>query len=281
MEENIDIFAFYIITENDDFGETAHGPYTMKEAEQILKVEEKIITGKRLASMLPSTLPSQSQKEISTQANNDILKKMSQEINKWRFFLILLGIIQLATSGFLSNTWGILLIIVGLSSFYYNSASMFVVYGTTLGWASISNAFSGSGGWLAFSLLQIYFAFQTFRQYFLYKNAYRELIEHTESSKLIDKAEKSFPWVSFGTGLLSFAGMIIVFLSIVILVGTGNEDLFSIVDFTEGLVIDIALIGFATGLAAVLSSYEHKLFSIIGMVAGALVLIFEIVVAIL
>ncbi|MCB8923185.1 MAG: hypothetical protein H6662_16480 [Ardenticatenaceae bacterium] len=46
MEESNDLAAFYIITENDDFGESAHGPYTMVEAESLLRVDEKIITRK-------------------------------------------------------------------------------------------------------------------------------------------------------------------------------------------------------------------------------------------
>jgi hypothetical protein len=276
MTENIDLFAFYLITENDDFGETAHGPYTREEAEYLLKVDEELITGEHLATLRQRVNPAKSNAGVTAHQYSPELGKMHSEIKKWGFFLILIGVIQIITSGYLSNTWGILLVVVGLSSFYFNSPALFVVYGSTLGWASISNAFSGAGGWVAFSVLQVFFAFQTFRQYFLFRSISRKLSEDENNLPFTDKAAKPFPWVSFGAGLFSFVGIVILFLSVILLVGTGNEDLFGIVDFAEGLVIDMALIGFATGLASILTSYEQKLFSGIGMVAGALVLLLEI-----
>lgn len=276
MTENIDLHAFYLVTENDDFGETAHGPYTKEEAEYLLKVDEEIITGNHLSTLSQQVNPSKNNPNVTPHQYSPQLDKMHSEIKKWGFFLILIGVIQIFTSGYLSNTWGILLVVVGLSSFYFNSPAIFVVYGSTLGWASISNAFSGAGGWVAFSVLQVFFAFQTFRQYFLFRSGGRKLSEDENNLPLPDKAAKSFPWVSFGAGLFSFVGIVIVFLSAVLLVGTGNEDLFGIIDFAEGLVIDTALIGFATGLASILTGYEHKFFSGIGMVTGALVLLLEV-----
>lgn len=277
MTENIDLFALYLVTENDDFGETAHGPYTREEAEYLLKVEEEIITGEHLATLRQRVNPAKSNAGVITAHQySPELGKMHSEIKKWGFFLILIGVIQIITSGFLSNTWGILLVIVGLSSFYFNSPALFVVYGSTLGWASISNALSGIGGWSIFSVVQFIFAFQTFRQYFLFRSIYKKLWEDENNLLLIDKANKPFPWVSLGMGMFSLVGIVIILLSVVLLVGTSNEDLFGLVDFAEGLVIDMALIGFATGLASILTGYEHKLFSSIGMVAGALVLLLEV-----
>ena len=44
MTENSDLYAFYIITHGDETGASAHGPYTMAEAEAKVSPDEKIIT---------------------------------------------------------------------------------------------------------------------------------------------------------------------------------------------------------------------------------------------
>lgn len=280
MEENNDLAAFYIITENDDFGESAHGPYTMAEAESLLQIDEKIITRKHYQTLSrKSTSPDNNRESSSPNPFHD---KMLRQIRSWGLLLLLLGVIQIFSGDFLSNTWGILLIFVAISSFYFRSPAMFVIYGSTLAWAAISNAFSGSTGWMGFSLLQAFFSFQTFRQYFLYRPTLpvspNKSIDHTEDESLpVDKAAKSFPWLSFLFGSISLVGFVAILVAIVIYIGiTESSELPSYLGFIEGLVIDFAVIGFAAGLASLLSRYPYKIFSIMGMITGALSLLIEI-----
>ena len=285
MTENSDLFAFYIITENDNLGETAHGPYTMAEAESHVKVDEKIITRKHLSTLRQQDPSITNQNSTYNQNQPQLDEKMLKEIRNWGVVLLIIGVIQVFSSGSLNNsTWGILLIIVGLSSFYFKSPAMFVIYGSTLSWAAISNAFSGAGTWTAFSLVQVFFAFQTFRQYFRFRSLHTPSQTFDEASYLLeeknenkDKAANVFPWISLAFGIMAFGGIITVFLSLFIVIGIiGSETYPPFLDFMEGLVVDFAVIGFASGLASILSRYKLKLMSILGMIASSIVLLIEI-----
>lgn len=278
MAESSDLFAFYIVTQNDDFGESAHGPYTMTEAESLLREDETIITREHL-----TTLRQQSSPILATPKPDEPLQdtKMLREIRSWGITLLILGAIQILAAGFLSNTWGILLVIVGLASFYFRSAAMFVIYGTILSWAAVSNAFS-SGGWAAFSLIQAFFAFQTFRQFFRFRPGAQNVQFSDYEAPLakqfdMDKAARPFPWVGFILGLVSLGGLVMIFLGIFLFIGlTGNNEIPGIVNFAEGIIVDFAVLGLAAGLASLLLNYQHKLLSTIGAVSGGLVLLIEI-----
>jgi hypothetical protein len=68
-------------------------------------------------------------------------EKMLKEVRSWGYVSLGLGALHLISSGFtgLSAPWGVLLIAIGLTSFYFKEAAMFVIYGTTLGWAALTN----------------------------------------------------------------------------------------------------------------------------------------------
>jgi hypothetical protein len=192
-----------------------------------------------------------------------------------------LGVIQVVSSDFLSSTWGLLLIAVGLASFYFRSPAMFVVYGTTLSWAAISNALSGAGTWGMFSILQVFFAFLTFRQYFQFRSQITDSqfsLQSTQEERLsVDKAAKPFPWISFSLGSISLIGFIVIFVGVILYVSiTNSNELPAFLTLGEGLMVDFAVLGFGTGLASILTKYKYKAVSIIGMATGILVLIIEI-----
>lgn len=277
MTNSSDRHAFYIITENDNSGESAHGPYTMAEAESLVEEDEKIVTRTHLAK-LRETQPI----THSIESKSPGYEKMLREIRSWGIMLLILGVIQVVASEFLSNSWGILLVIVGLASFYFRSPAMFVIYGTTLIWAAISNALSGAGGWVAFSLFQVFLAFQTFRQFFQFRSTFvaHQNIEISDTPKPqlnSDKAARPFPWTSIVLGAVSFIGLILIILGTILFIGlTGSQNLPDFISFAEGLIIDLAVLGFSTGLASILSSYQYKWVSIIGMITGGLVLLIEI-----
>ncbi len=286
MTENSYLFDFYIITENDDFGETAHGPYTRFEAESRLQVDEKIITREQLSALRRQD-PTIIKSEDTTISSSHNHNKMLREIKNWGVILLVIGVIQIFTSGASINTWGLLLISVGLSSFYFRSPAMFVIYGSTLSWAAISNALSGSGSWMTFSLLQAFFAFQTFRQFFQFRTMFSP-VQKTENdfnqNEQLDpdKAAKIFPWASLTLGILSFLGFSTLFLGIIVFIAITGNDLYpTLLDILEGIVIDFAVLGLATGLASLLVRYKYKLASIIGLITGALVLLIEVILAVI
>jgi hypothetical protein len=193
---------------------------------------------------------------------------MLRENRNWGIILLVLGAIQLFTSEF-QNTWAILLVIVGLGSFYFHSPAIFVTYATTMAWAAISNALSGSGGWLFFSLLQVYFTYSIFRQYLQFRKLF--------GGSLTDRAARPFPWASFFLGLISLMGVVTALVGVILFVGvTGNEQFPAFLGLIEELAIIFAVLGFSMGLASVLSKYQHKVLSIIGMVASGLVLVIEV-----
>ena len=282
MNKNTAVIAYYIIKENDLSGKSAHGPYMKADAESRLNIDERLLTQTELASLRKQPVADQEEQIIDEQGWSLNQDKMWREIRSWGFFLIVIGLLQMVVSGILSNTWGILLIIVGLASFYFRSVSMFVIYGTTLAWAGISNALSGSGSWFVFSLLQAYFAFQTFRQFFRFRAelAYQSMLENEGNQRtqsIRDKAARTFPWLSLFFGLVSLVGLATVFMGAIIIVGfSGNEVIPPFINFIEGLVINFAVLGLAVGLASILSKYHFKLASLVGMIAGTLVLLIQI-----
>jgi hypothetical protein len=234
----------------------------MSEAESFVQVNEEIITRRRYLSFQDQKLT------VNSRSQSPGYAKMLREIKNWGIVLLILGAIQLFSSGF-ENTWAILLIIVGLGSFYFRSPAIFITYGTTMAWAAISNALSSSGGWQLFSLLQVYLTYSIIRQFFQFRTSF--------DSSSTDKAERPFPWTSFFLGLFSFIGITTVFLGAILFVGiTGNEQIPTFLSFTEGLSIIFAVLGFSMGLAAILSKYHHKVLSIIGIVASGLVLVVEV-----
>ncbi len=272
---------YYIIEDDDGLGETADGPFTLAEAESLLEGGEIIISAEELALMqrhLPPDNEATSDLDFSMWS---VHQKMIKDIRNWGLFMLLIGVVQMISFGFLSNTWGLLLIGVGLASFYFRSVAMFAIYGTTLGWAAISNFLSGSGAWSLFSVLQVVFAFQTFRQFFQLRKTLRWANSHEDELQgedfSVDKAARPFPWLSFLFGGVSIFGFVIVFLGVIIFTGvSGGTELPSFIGFAEGLVIDLAVLGLAIGLASILLNYKNKALSIIGMIGGALVLLIEV-----
>ena len=104
---------------------------------------------------------------------------------------------------------------------------MFVVFGVTLLWATLMNLLSGSSAWLVFSLLQIYWTYQVFRQFFQYRKIQTDyaalLVE--EGSSLPRSADRIFPWAGCLMGFLAPAGLVLFLVGIFsYIVSTGAEE---------------------------------------------------------
>jgi hypothetical protein len=209
---------------------------------------------------------------------------MLKEIRSWGLWSLGLGALHIIASGFFSSPWGFLLLIVGLGSYFFQSASMFIIYAVTLTWAALSNLMGGNTGWIAFALLQIYFVFRISQQYRRFRAAEKEYAKLTnntinDGSFAANRAARFFPWIGSLLGCSSLIGLVaVVFIIIVIVAGTGNaSSVPNYFGFIEESVVNLGVLGFAIGLAALLSSYRPKALAIIGLVASVLTLAIELV----
>lgn len=207
---------------------------------------------------------------------------MLKEIRSWGFWSLGLGVMHLIGSGVFSAPWGLLLIVVGLASFYFRTASMFIVYAVTLAWAALSNLTGGTGGWSIFALLQIYFALRIFQQFWRFRKAEEEFLrtssEETESPALtVERTGRLFPWLGLFLGGWSTIGLLAVWAAAIIRAGLspGTTDGLQILGLLEGLVVDFGVLGFAIALASLLCDYRPKIVAIIGLTAGLLTMILE------
>lgn len=214
-----------------------------------------------------------------SQSNSSVVNgyaAMLQEIRSWGLWSLGLGALHLVTSGFLSAPWGILLIIVGLGSFYFRSASMFVIYAVTLGWAAFSNLISFEVGWVGFALYQFFLAFRVFQQYRLFRDIEGE--HNAQSAQALpNPAYRFFPWLGSLFGCFSILAFVMIVL-IVLVLAVASEGQVSIPDyfvFLEGLAVNFGILGASIGLASLLSRYHRKPLAIIGLISGVLTVLLE------
>ena len=209
---------------------------------------------------------------------------MFAEIRSWGMWSLGLGVLHILTSGFLSAPWGILLVLVGLASFYFRSASMFVVYTVTLGWAGISNILGLEIGWIAFGIYQIYLAVRIFKQYHHFQNIENKYFELSakDASTPIDtpaRAQGFFPWLGSFFGCSSIIGFVLFFVIIAIIAGSSNGEpvypgYFNIID---GMIMNFGILGIAISLASLLSKYRWKALAIMGLIGGILTISIELI----
>ena len=127
---------------------------------------------------------------------------------------------------------------------------MFVIYGVTLVWVAISNATSGGTGWIAFSLFQLLMAFQVFRQYVRFRRA-----EDAQANSAVpQRASRAFPPIGCALGMLSLIGLVAIFVGAVLVAAWGEIHALEAWGWVEGLLLDLASVGFAVALASLLSS---------------------------
>ena len=203
-----------------------------------------------------------------------------KEIRSWAMTLLMLGVISIFASGFLSAPWGILLIIVGAASFYFRSSAIMVVYGVTLAWAGVSNLTSGQIFWTGFAILQGYLVFRVFQKFIAFRRAEVNFGEQESASYglLPQRSARVFPWAAAVLGVFSLLGLIGVFVgAIIFAVVTKSPAVPPFLNFVEGLVVNFGVLSFAIGLASVLSKHPRKAAAMIGMVTGLLTMLIELI----
>lgn len=220
---------------------------------------------------------------------------MRRDIRSWGGWMIVLGIISFISSGFLDSSWGVLLIVVGLSSLIFQTPAMYIIYGVTLAWAAVNNVLLGSGTWAVFSLVQVVMAVQTFGQFRRFNKAYQagqraaavpvppdgQPTTQTDIPQVDAVQQNVIPpdpyapflsWLSLGMGTLGLFGLLAV-------LGFGIlQDIFQpaaqisvdVLRFASGVANDFNLLGFSAGLGSLLARHRFKGASIAGMIAGGL-----------
>ena len=203
-------------------------------------------------------------------------KLMLKEIRSWGLWSLGLGVVHILSSGFLNSGWGILLIVVGLSSFYFRTAPIFVIYTVALSWAALTNLLSLSTGWVVMSLLQLYFAFRTFKDFQRFRKSEDKLtLTSKDISTNSQRAAKSFPWIGSLLGCSSLVGFVILFILTIYLGATyGWESLTpTYYNFLQGTMETFGVLGFSVSLASLLSKHTPKALPIIGVIASGLFMV--------
>ena len=203
---------------------------------------------------------------------------MLKEIRSWGIWSLGLGAVHILAGGFFSAPWGILLLIVGLASFFFRTASMFIIYTVILIWVAFSNALSGLGGWMLFALLQLYLAARVLQQFRRFRQVELKLVEptanHTHDNALIvSRSRQFFPWLGSLLSCSSVLGILILFAALILMEAAGETTTYAqLWAFLVDLTMNVGVLGFAVGLASLLSGYRPKILGITGLVAGLLIM---------
>ncbi len=201
---------------------------------------------------------------------------IANENTSWRFWLLVMGFMQLIASRSLDPDWGIVLILIASISLYFRSAAMLPVYGVTMAFAAINNFLSGSPFWFGFGLLQIYWAYATFRQFLILRHSADRLGIGlgTDQSGKPDRAAGLFPWAGCA---LSVAGPTILVASFVLtaasFLASGQGPSEWLIRLACDVLVYSALLGLALGVAALLARYRRRLVSILALIGSGLMIV--------
>lgn len=207
--------------------------------------------------------------------------KMKKDIRAWGFWLVGIGIVSIVLSFMLDPSWGFMLMAVGLSSFYFCESSMFVVYGSILAWASLSNLMAGPI-WAVFAVIQAVIAFKVFRQFKKWKKVEKAYRYHHKMGRIgtaptPERGARMFPWLSVALSVLSIGTLLGVIGGLAVS-PVIEEDLTVItgLDWAAVFAVNLGVLGLALGLASLVSGYRHKAPSVAGVVIGGIVVLMTI-----
>jgi hypothetical protein len=177
-----------------------------------------------------------------------LVLSVKKDIQGWGKALIFIGILSFIFSGFLDFLWGVILVILGIISFFILEPAMYIIFGCVIIMLGIINSLTTSTGWSVYSLFQFIIGFFILRSYFNYREYYK--IVHQKSSKFFIMSIVLF-FMSLATliGSLTMASM-------------GYQEAKSI-EIIFQLSSYLAIIGTATGLASILTEKIFKLFPIV------------------
>ena len=207
--------------------------------------------------------------------------KMKKDIRSWGFWLVGIGVISLVLSFMLDPSWGLMLMIVGLSSFYFRESSMFVVYGSMLAWAAVSNLMAGPI-WAVFAIFQAVIAFKVFRQFGKWHKVEKTYRYHHRMGRIStapapERGARVFPWLSAILSVVSLATLLGVAGGMAVSpVVDEDPTVMTGLDWAAIFAVNLGVFGLALGLASLLSKYKQKAPSVAGVVIGVVVVLITI-----
>jgi hypothetical protein len=219
---------------------------------------------------------------------NDLHDEMLRGVRYWGTSSIVLGVVHLIGSGFLNAPWGIILILIGLASFLWRTGSMYVIYAAVLAWAAVSNLLTGKTLWIGFAIVQAGIVFRIVQQYRHFRRA--GLVGPTTASLDLpdhgaDSAARVFPWLGCLISAVALAAFVLLFgfflVSAFLSGGTGNVPWEQGLLFALNLLLNVGALGAAVALAALLSGYRLRGFSVVGLVAGLILVILNVAIVLL
>ena len=207
--------------------------------------------------------------------------KMKKDIRSWGFWLVGIGLVSMVLSFLLDPSWGLMLMVVGFSSFYFCESAMFVVYGSILAWASLSNLMAGPL-WAVFAVFQAILAFKVFRQFGKWKKVEKTYRYHHKMGRISkpptpERGARVFPWLSAGASVLSIGTLLGVVGGMAVSPAV-EEDLSVMtgLDWAAIFAVNLGVLGLALGLASLISGYRQKAPSVAGVVIGGIVILMTV-----
>ena len=210
-----------------------------------------------------------------------INSKMLEQIRSWGVSSLLLGALHFGVSRYLSPSWGVILVIVGLLSFSFKSSSMFIVYAVALLWVGVNNIIvSGIGAWSLFGLYQIFLAYRLYRKYRIFHENEQMLLEADGKDEQYQNSEKWFPKLSLIFGGGSFVLYLAFWISIIGLavLQFSIAPYYGALDVIAEILSGLGMVGFSISLAILISKYEKKWKAWIGLICSVLLIVIHFLV---
>lgn len=207
--------------------------------------------------------------------------KMKKDIRSWGFWLVGIGVVSLVLSFLLDPSWGLMLMVVGFSSFYFCESAMFVVYGSILAWAAISNLMAGPA-WAVFAVFQGIIAFKVFRQFRKWHKVEKTCRYHYKMGRIStalapERAARVFPWLSAAASVVSIGTLLGVVGGMAVSpVAGGDPTVMTGLDWAAIFAVNLGVLGLALGVASLLSGYKQKAPSVAGIIIGGFVMIMTV-----
>ena len=200
---------------------------------------------------------------------------MQRELRSWSFTLLFIGVAQLIAAGGFSS-WGLLLIGLGLASFYFREAPMFIIYAVTVARAGLDNVFSGNTIWIGFGLMQGYWTYQLVQQFRRFQRAEAAEAAQRGVNLQLSRTGQAFPMLSIFLGIGGFAGYLLSVGGFIFLGALQNQTLLPAMDWLMVLSVYCGLIGLGAGIASGMSRYDSKPAWVAGIVLSSLTLLADL-----
>lgn len=182
-----------------------------------------------------------------------------------------------------SPEWGAVLVVVALMSFYFrDAAGMFLIFGTGMLWAAISNLFlAGEGGWMIAGAVQILWSLLAFRDYGKYRKLASDpqVGEESGETAVLAASGRSakMTWLSLLLGAAGLAGICGSISLGIIEYSLAPDGLPAAAYSAMGAILMLGTFAVPAGIAAVSAGYRPKAAAIIGIVLGSLCMVLVII----